>query len=50
MSGAVKITPAHDFSDMAMADRHSLRKDIVVIDDKGRMTNCPLPFTVIEMF
>ncbi|CAD5122784.1 DgyrCDS11191 [Dimorphilus gyrociliatus] len=49
-TGAVKITPAHDFSDMAMAERHNLRKDITVIDDKGYMINCPFPFSGLPRF
>ncbi len=36
-SGAVKITPAHDPNDFAMAERHGL-PSIVVIGDNGSMT------------
>lgn len=38
-TGAVKVTPAHDFNDEAMAKRQSPPLDFVtVIDDRGRMT------------
>jgi len=37
-TGALKITPAHDASDFAMAKRHNLPLDVVVIDKKGKMT------------
>ncbi len=36
-SGAVKITPAHDTNDFALAQRHSLPSVIVIADD-GTMT------------
>jgi len=36
-TGAVKVTPAHDFNDEAIAKRHDL-PGIKVIDDTGRMT------------
>ena len=36
-SGAVKITPAHDFNDFDVGKRHSLRS-ISVIDQEGRIT------------
>lgn len=35
---ALKVTPAHDASDFAMAKRHDLPLDMVVIDKKGNMT------------
>jgi len=35
---AVKITPAHDANDFAMAKRHNLPLDNIVIDKKGKMT------------
>ncbi|MFP6663893.1 MAG: valine--tRNA ligase [Deltaproteobacteria bacterium] len=35
-TGAVKITPAHDFSDFEMGQRHDLEA-IAVIDEQGRM-------------
>ena len=36
-SGAVKITPAHDFNDFEVGKRHGLRS-ISVIDQEGRIT------------
>lgn len=36
-TGAVKVTPAHDFNDEAMGKRHGL-KSISVINESGRMT------------
>ncbi|TKT73250.1 valine--tRNA ligase [Afipia massiliensis] len=36
-SGAVKITPAHDFNDFEVGRRHSLRS-ISVLDQEGRMS------------
>ncbi|MBI3700469.1 MAG: valine--tRNA ligase [Afipia sp.] len=36
-SGAVKITPAHDFNDFEVGKRHGL-KSISVIDQEGRIT------------
>ena len=36
-TGAVKITPAHDFNDFEMGQRHDL-ETIAVIDEHGRMT------------
>ena len=38
-TGAVKITPAHDFDDFEVGERHNLPR-IRVIDDAGRMVNC----------
>jgi len=37
-TGAVKITPAHDANDFAMAKRHNLQLDNVVIDKHWKMT------------
>jgi valyl-tRNA synthetase len=37
-TGAVKITPAHDFNDFEVAQRHDLPK-MTVIDFKGNMTH-----------
>ena len=39
-TGALKITPAHDPNDYEVGKRHGL-KPIWVIDEKGRMKNCP---------
>ena len=38
-TGAVKITPAHDYDDFEVGERHDLER-IRVIDDTGRMINC----------
>ena len=38
-TGAVKITPAHDYDDFQVGERHDLAR-IRVIDDEGRMMNC----------
>lgn len=37
-TGAVKITPAHDATDFEVAGRHNLRRDYIVIDKNGYMT------------
>ncbi|MFA6136351.1 MAG: valine--tRNA ligase [Candidatus Paceibacterota bacterium] len=37
-TGAVKVTPAHDFTDAEIGERHDLPK-YQVIDEKGRMTD-----------
>ena len=44
-AGAVKITPAHDSNDYAVAKRHNLQL-LTVIDDAGRMIDVPPPFLV----
>ncbi len=38
-TGAVKITPAHDFDDFEVGERHKLPR-IRVIDDGGKMMGC----------
>ena len=38
-TGAVKITPAHDYDDFEVGLRHDLPR-VRVIDDQGRMMNC----------
>jgi valyl-tRNA synthetase len=42
-TGAVGVTPAHSQADADIAARHGLRSE-QVIDERGRMTNCPAPF------
>lgn len=37
-TGAVKVTPAHDFNDAEMAQRHNLPY-VCVIDEEGKMTD-----------
>ena len=39
-TGAVKITPAHDFDDFEVGERHDLPR-IQVIDEAGKMINVP---------
>ncbi|MBQ8992073.1 valine--tRNA ligase, partial [Candidatus Saccharibacteria bacterium] len=39
-TGAVKITPAHDYDDFEVGNRHDLER-IRVIDDQGKMQNVP---------
>lgn len=39
-TGAVKITPAHDYDDFEVGNRHGLER-IRVISDEGRMINVP---------
>ena len=48
-SGAVKITPAHDFDDFRVGKRHDL--DVVrVIDDSGRMTAAAGAYEGLDRF
>jgi valyl-tRNA synthetase len=42
-TGAVKVTPAHDFTDFEMAQRHGLEV-VQVIDENGRMMEKAGPF------
>ena len=39
-TGAVKITPAHDFDDFEVGERHNLPR-VQVINEEGRMINVP---------
>ena len=39
-TGAVKITPAHDFDDFEVGERHSLPR-VQVISEEGKMINVP---------
>ena len=39
-TGALKITPAHDATDYEVGQRHNL-PIMTVINDKGKMINCP---------
>lgn len=49
-SGAVKITPAHDFNDFEVGKRHNLPVH-AVIDLKGRMAgSAPAPFAGLDRF
>jgi len=42
-TGAVKVTPAHDPNDFAIAERHKLRR-VVLIDEHARMTDDAGPY------
>lgn len=48
-SGAVKITPAHDFNDFEVAGRHGLEA-ISVIDDRGVMNANAGPYQGLDRF
>jgi len=49
-TGAVKITPAHDFNDFEVGKRHDLPK-INVLDAFGRMTeDVPAPYRGLDRF
>lgn len=48
-TGAVKITPAHDFNDFEVAKRHNL-PFIKVIDESGKMTEEAGPFAGLDRF
>ncbi|HEX7885176.1 MAG TPA: valine--tRNA ligase, partial [Phenylobacterium sp.] len=49
-SGAVKITPAHDFNDFAVGKRHNLPM-INVLDDFGRINDeAPLEYRGLDRF
>ncbi|MBM4266912.1 MAG: valine--tRNA ligase [Deltaproteobacteria bacterium] len=46
-SGAVKITPGHDFNDFEIGERHGLPA-ISVIDEQGRMTEEAGPYAGLD--
>lgn len=48
-SGAVKITPAHDFNDFEVGKRNKLEM-ISVMDRDARMTNCPEKYIGLDRF
>ncbi|HMC83655.1 MAG TPA: valine--tRNA ligase [Candidatus Polarisedimenticolia bacterium] len=48
-TGAVKVTPAHDPNDFAMAQRHSLPA-VKVIEEAGRMTAAAGPYAGKDRF
>ena len=49
-TGAVKITPAHDFNDFEVGERHGLDK-INVMDVYGKLNeNCPSAFQGLDRF
>jgi valyl-tRNA synthetase len=48
-TGAVKVTPAHDFNDFEAGKRHNLPR-ITVIDENGRMTAEAGPYAGLDRF
>ena len=48
-TGAVKVTPAHDFNDWEMGEEHDLPK-IQVLDEKARTTRNAGPFADLDRF
>jgi len=48
-SGAVKITPAHDFNDFEVGERHQLPQ-ISVLDEAGKMSEPAGPYKGLDRF
>ncbi len=48
-TGAVKVTPAHDPNDYAIAQRHNLPR-VVVIDEQARMTEEAGPYKGLDRY
>ncbi len=49
-SGAVKITPAHDFNDFEIGKRHNLELLNILNDDGSLNENCPKEFQGLDRF
>ena len=49
-SGAVKITPAHDFNDFEVGKRHNLELLNILNDDGSLNNNCPKEFQDLDRF
>lgn len=49
-TGAVKITPAHDFNDYAMAERHQLSKINIFTEDAKLNTEAPKAYQGLDRF
>ena len=49
-SGAVKITPAHDFNDFEIGKRHNLELLNILNEDGSLNENCPKEFQGIDRF
>ena len=49
-SGAVKITPAHDFNDFEIGKRHNLELLNILNDDGSLNENCPKEFQGVDRF
>ncbi|HFC98091.1 MAG TPA: valine--tRNA ligase [Thermosulfurimonas dismutans] len=48
-TGAVKVTPAHDFADFEMAERHGLPR-VKIMDEDGKMTPEAGPYAGLDRF
>jgi valyl-tRNA synthetase len=48
-TGAVKVTPAHDFNDFATGKRHGL-EELTILDLKGTMNEKAGPFAGMDRF
>ena len=49
-SGAVKITPAHDFNDFEVGKRHNLKLLNILNDDGSLNENCPAEYQGMDRF
>ena len=49
-SGAVKITPAHDFNDFEIGKRHNLELLNILNEDGSLNENCPIEFQGLDRF
>ena len=49
-SGAVKITPAHDFNDFEVGKRHNLELLNILNDDGSLNENCPVEYQGVDRF
>ena len=49
-SGAVKITPAHDFNDFEVGKRHNLELLNILNDDGSMNENCPAEYQGMDRF
>ena len=49
-SGCVKITPAHDFNDYEVGERHGLQPINIFTDDAGINTNGPEPYQDLDRY
>jgi valyl-tRNA synthetase len=48
-TGALKVTPAHDFNDFELSRKHNLEL-LQVIDERGIMTDVPAPYAGMDRF
>ena len=49
-SGCVKITPAHDFNDYQVGQRHSLQQINILNDDAALNDNCPQAYRGLDRY